>query len=112
MLSGMVRSEAARCFPDEVQKIKDETSSVEGSETYAAFKQRIISALDKLKHELTESPSILVAHGGVIRLLFNELFDIQHVKVGDCAYLKLIAVDDTYEISVVKGIAFRSSSTA
>ncbi|WP_185858986.1 histidine phosphatase family protein [Vreelandella nanhaiensis] len=71
VLSGIVKSEAARTFPDEIQKNQDEKSSIEGSETYAAFKQRVLSALDKLKHELTKTPSILVAHGDVIRLFLK-----------------------------------------
>ncbi|MBE0404030.1 histidine phosphatase family protein [Halomonas citrativorans] len=112
VLSGLLRSEAARCFPGEVKKINDEKSNVEGSETYSAFKKRVLFTLDKLKHDLTESPSILVAHGGIIRLLLNELFDIQHVKVGDCAYFKLTVLDDIYEISDVQGITFRSASKA
>lgn len=104
ILSGMVRADAAIRYPDDVENIKDEAHIIQGSEMYSDFQERILLAFGDLQDKLSEQPSILVTHGGVIRFLFKELFNISSIEVGDCAYVKIIAHDGMFEIGDMQNV--------
>ena len=73
VLTGLVKTEAKAKHPEEVKKLEKDKlhHKVSGSEDYKPFKERVISAFQKLisgKHDVVA----IISHGGPISCIFRE----------------------------------------
>lgn len=91
VLTGMIKAEARKVYPEEVLKLENDkiNHSVEGSERYTLFKERVLRAMDKVlevKHEVIA----VVTHGGPISCYVREVLQLgEFAHLGDCAILEL-----------------------
>jgi len=92
VLTGMVKSEARRVFPEEVEKLEKDSfyHGVKGSEDYDSFKKRVINAFESIVSAHKEGVLAIITHGGVIRCFVREVLQLGVVeRLGDCAVLEL-----------------------
>lgn len=88
-LSGMLKSEAKCHYPDAVTGLaQDARYVVEGAESYADFRERILQALAALT-VLPYDRIAVITHGGPIRVVFRELLGLGEIGIDDCAHIAL-----------------------
>ncbi len=96
-LSGLVKEEAVEKYPTEVEMLKDRLNTIEGAESYEDFSQRIGDAFRGLTTGQTHDVIAIVSHGGPLRVLFRDILKWGELsEIGDCAYVELEKVGDTF----------------
>ena len=90
ILTGMKKSEAAQQYHEQVELLADYRNTLEGGETYEAFRKRIIGAFNGIlssKHSVVAA----VSHGGPIRCIFREVLKLGEFKrdLKDCEVFEL-----------------------
>lgn len=115
VLTGLVKSDALKKFPDDVEELNsnDPYHHVSGSEEYFAFAQRVTSAFnlileDEYNHK-TKSIAFLT-HSGPIRVFFREVLGFEIGEISDCAIIELDYDGEGFEIISSSGIEGISSS--
>jgi len=103
ILTGLIKGEAIKQYPDLVLKLKDRLNTIEGAESYEDFSARIQSAFQKLKLEEKYSVAAVVWHGGLMRVLFRDILKKGELKeIGDCAWVELEIEGERVEIKELK----------
>lgn len=104
VLTGMVRSEAQKKYPELVEKVKDPHNTIEGAEDFGAFSKRVVEAVNKIANSGFETVAV-VTHGGPIRrMLENVLLGSPDAKIEDCGWLLMDYKDGIYTLEKKKGI--------
>ncbi|MCX6798104.1 MAG: histidine phosphatase family protein [Candidatus Falkowbacteria bacterium] len=89
ILSGRIKSEAKKEFPDLVEKLKDRFNTIDGAEPYEDFSKRVQKAFKNLESEGYSCVTV-IWHGGPMRVLFRDILDKGELKeIGDCAWVEL-----------------------
>ncbi len=105
VLSGLIKSEVKKEFPDLVEKLKDRLNTIEGAESYEDFSQRIQDAFNDLVVNKKYSCLAVVWHGGPMRVLFREILKKGELKeINDCCWVELEIKDDEPIIINSQGI--------
>lgn len=104
ILTGMIKSEAKKEFPDQVALLKDTYTTLKNGESYQQFKRRVLSAFE----QITEHPVSAVAiitHAGPIRCFFREVLKRGELKnIPDCAVFALEKKGSAYTLVTVENI--------
>ncbi len=104
VLTGMIKSEAKKMFPDDVEAVKSYKTKATNGEDYLNFSERIRRGLKKIEN--SESDSLcLVTHGGAIRFIFREILKFGEINVNDCAYAELDFSDGVLKVLNLNGIS-------
>lgn len=86
ILTGMRKDEAKQKFPLECAK-RERDEWVLGSERFEDAVKRVEAGLDYLRaNTAANSKILLVTHGGMLRCLYEGVFNEPHVSWGDCEY--------------------------
>lgn len=94
ILSGMIKDEAKKEFPDLVEKVNDRLNTIDGAESYEDFSVRVQQAVASLKSKEYSCVAV-VWHGGTMRALFRDILGQGELKeIGDCAWVELEAEGD------------------
>lgn len=88
ILTGMIISEAREKYPKEYEEVKSYKNTIEGAEEYEKFKERILSAINKIASENYQTVAI-VTHGGPIKCFFREVLGVEAGEIGDCEIIEL-----------------------
>lgn len=90
LLTGMVKPEAKKIHPEHVAELqKGLHHSLQGSESYSHFKERVIRAFDEAIGEAF-SPIVIVTHGGVIKCIVRDVLKMGELDgLSDCAILTI-----------------------
>lgn len=107
ILSGRIKSEAKKEFPDLVEKLKDRLNTIDGAESYEDFSERIKKAVNDLEPKKYSCVAV-IWHGGPMRVLFRDILKKGELKeIGDCAWVELeekgrqLVIDDFKRIELV-----------
>jgi broad specificity phosphatase PhoE len=85
ILTGMIRADAKKKFPDEVKKLtKGVHHHIENSEDFQLFKNRILLTFKELMK--SHKTIAIITHGGPIRCIIKELLN-KEITAGDCAII-------------------------
>ena len=109
VLSGLTKKEAKEKFTGEVEKLKVHPykNYVTDSETYEDFVPRIINAFEeiiKISEEKKLNVIAIVTHGGPIKAMFREYFQIGELKrLGDCAIIEIEKESHGFHIIAMDG---------
>lgn len=96
-LSGMMKEEALRRYPTEVELLKDRRNTIEGAESYDDFSNRIQRVFEGIADSHEHSTVAIVSHGGPLRVLFRDILQWGELKeVSECAYVELELRDSTF----------------
>ncbi len=108
VLTGMVREEARQKFPELVERLKDKYNTIEGAESYEAFRERIQAAFHRLTSDSSHACIGVVWHGGPMRVLFRDILKKGELgkEIGDCAWVELRKDEDQFIIEDSKRIEF------
>jgi len=106
VLTGLTKDEAAQKFPDQVELLSDEHSTVANGEDYESFGQRVRGALQTIDTGEYSTVAV-VTHGGPIRYIFREILKKGEIEIGDCAYALVSSSDDTYTLHDHDGISLK-----
>jgi broad specificity phosphatase PhoE len=106
ILTGLTKQESALKFPNQVELLADEQSTVEGAEDYKGFGQRIRGALEKIDTDRYEVVAV-VTHGGPIRYIFREILKAGEIEIGDCAFARISSSNGTYKVHDLDGIVLK-----
>jgi broad specificity phosphatase PhoE len=104
ILTGMIRSEAAIKYPDQVNKHRN-YEYVDGSEREEDMNERVRTAsliLQKMEYKSL----IAVSHGLFIRAFFKEMMNIDIKRVGDGGFLLIEVIDNNFKILEADGIEY------
>lgn len=106
VLSGKIKSEAKRQFPDLVKKLKDRLNTIEGAESYEDFSKRIQKAFKNWTFNDKYSCLAVIWHGGPMRVLFRDILKRGEIKneIGDCGWVELENRDGQFLITDFKRI--------
>jgi len=105
ILTGLVKSEAKRAYPDLVIRVNNRLDTITGAEPYQDFWQRLKKAYDNLLLNSQEDTIAVVWHGGPMRALFREILKKGELReVGDCCWVELEKVGDDLIIKDSQGI--------
>jgi broad specificity phosphatase PhoE len=83
LLTGLVRSEAHEKYPELVADF--EAGYVFGAEPEASFAQRVQKAYQLITE--TGVDTIAVTHGGFLKCLFEQVFDLHYIKAHDAGFV-------------------------
>ncbi len=90
ILSGRIKSEAKKEFPEYVEKLKDRLNTIDGAETYEDFSERIQKAFYGLLLNKDYDCVAVIWHGGPMRVLFRDILKKGELKeIGDCAWVEI-----------------------
>jgi broad specificity phosphatase PhoE len=106
VITGMIRSEAQKMYPEEVEKVKNYHTHATGGEDYRDFVKRVSAAWDTVLSSGYEKVAV-ISHGGPIRVIFREVLKIGEIKVEDCAYAEIDVTDGKGNIVSLDGIAIQ-----
>lgn len=103
VMTGMVKSEAIRKYPDLIALLSDTKNTIRGGEDYESFKKRIEEAW---KSTITSNYKTVtvVTHGGPIRLIFREILGIGEIKIEDCAFAEIEVNGNDIKLINTEGI--------
>ena len=88
-VTGLVKSEAQKNFPEIVVSLADPTATVEGAEPYDQFIIRVAKTMTELASQPYQIIAILT-HGGFIRGFYRSVLDQGELaQVGDCTVIEL-----------------------
>ena len=107
ILTGLVKDEALKTHPDQVELLRDVHNTVDGGEPYNDFLQRIQAALGEITNGNQETIAI-VTHGGPISTVFREILKEGEVAIADCAYATLQSTEGMFELVDMNGIVSKS----
>ncbi len=91
VLTGMIKEEARKQFPKEVEKLQKNKiyHSVENSEDYDSFKERVIPAFKDIIFNSEFDSIAIISHGGPIICFIREYLKLGELKrLGDCAIIE------------------------
>ncbi len=105
ILSGMIKLDAQKRYPDLVEKVSRYDGLVMGAENYSAFNFRVCDAFDDVQKD---DRALIVTHGWPIRCIARELlWHGEIASLADCAYLEIHRWESgVYTIGRMKGIEF------
>ena len=103
ILTGMIKSEAKKKYPLDVEKVKNVHDVASGGENYQDFKNRITKSWNKLINSNHHVIGV-VSHGGPIKLIFREILKVGEIKINDCAYVLLKVENGQTKIELMDGI--------
>jgi probable phosphoglycerate mutase len=83
LLTGLVRSEAQEKYPELVADF--EAGYVFGAEPEASFVERVQKAYQLITE--TGVDTIAVTHGGFLKCLFEQVFDLRYIKAHDAGFV-------------------------
>ncbi|NTV30423.1 histidine phosphatase family protein [candidate division WWE3 bacterium] len=106
ILTGMIKADALRQYPDQVALLANTHNTVEQAEPYVFFQERIQMALSEITTE-NASPIAIITHGGPIRLVFRELLKKGEINIEDCAIATIEYQSNTWTLIQSVGISNR-----
>jgi broad specificity phosphatase PhoE len=105
ILSGMVKAEAQKKYPEETEKVKNYKTCASGGEDYNSLLERIKPVLSEIFNSGFKTV-VAVTHGGVIRAIFRDLLHLGEIKLGDCACAELEFDGNQIKIIKLNGISY------
>jgi len=109
ILSGRVKSEAKKEFPEYVEKLKDRLNTIDGAETYEDFSERIQKAFYGLLLDKEHACVAVIWHGGPMRVLFRDILKKGELKeIGDCAWVEIESIGKKFFVKQMKRIELLS----
>lgn len=99
-LTGMIKTEAKKKYPELAEAIKDRTGIIAGVESYSNFKGRIINSIEELS-KLNFKKIAIVTHSGPIYCFFREVFKEEIDNLSDCAIIELDADGTEYKLASI-----------
>ncbi|MDO8571778.1 MAG: histidine phosphatase family protein [bacterium] len=108
ILTGRIKSEAHRDYPDLVEKVKDRYATIEGAESYEDFRKRVKAVFDRVVLSSTHTCIAVVWHGGAMRVLFRDILKKGELgkEIGDCAWVELEKEGEEFTILDLRRIEF------
>ncbi len=107
ILTGMVKEDAKRKYPELTEALKDRLNTIEGAESYEDFSKRVMGAFDKLINTNKERTIAVVTHGGPLRVLFRDYLKWGELKeIGDCCFVEIEMKDKEFLIIKSSGLTF------
>jgi broad specificity phosphatase PhoE len=103
ILTGQVKSEAEKKYPELVKILSDPKATISGAEDYQSFKNRVINVFDKLT-KLPIDTLAIVTHGGVISCFLREIIGRERKKLNDCALIELECSEGKFTIVKTDGV--------
>ena len=104
VLTGMVKSEAKKKYPDQVRKHKN-YQYVDGSERDKDMNNRIKNAA-KLLIKMKYNCLVAVTHGQFLKTFFKEMMNINITKVGDGAFALVEEKNNAFKILKADGVEY------
>ena len=92
ILTGMVKSEAKKKFPKEVEKLEKIQlyHKVKSSEDYEHFKRRVVKAFEIMVNNDQYNVIAIISHGGPISCIVRDVLKRGEIKkLGDCGILEI-----------------------
>lgn len=108
ILTGMVKPEAKKIHPDQVELLKNFRQTLKGGEAYDAFCKRVVRGLEQVTNPNHKIVAVVI-HGGVFKNIFREIFKVGEIKnVEDCGYAEIEWDGERYKVVRLSGIEMLS----
>ena len=104
VLTGLIRSEAKKKYPDQVKK-HESWEYVDGSERTEDMNSRVKNAT-KILLEMKYDSLVAVTHGLFLRTFFKEIMNINITRVGDGGFALIEEKNNSFKILKVNGIEY------
>ncbi|MFA6416725.1 MAG: histidine phosphatase family protein [Patescibacteria group bacterium] len=90
ILTGRIKEEAMMERPELVEFLKDYLNTIDGAESYQAFRDRIVSTVNNLAHKEKDICRAIIWHGGPMRVLFRDILKLGEIgRIGDLAWVEI-----------------------
>lgn len=100
VLTGMVKADAKRDYPELVEQLKDRLFTAPGAESYEDFRDRITAAFNAIT-----SGTAVIWHGGGMRVLFRDILKVGELAaIGDCCWVELERQDTGWRVIEMKRV--------
>lgn len=107
ILTGKVRSEARKEYPELAEKVKDRLNTIDGAESYDDFSKRVSAAFDRLVESVRDGCIAVITHAGPIRVIFRDVLKKGELgTIGDCAWVQLEKQGNQFAIIDSRRIEF------
>lgn len=111
VLTGLQKSEAQARYPELVQKVADRHATIDGAESYEDFQLRIRRAFDAVVSHRAREVVAVAWHGGPMVVLFEDILKEGTVEYGDCGWVEIEKVGDTFSIVDSRRMDFHGDIT-
>ena len=101
VLTGLVKKEARKMYPKEVEKLeKNELHhNITDSEDYDSFRERVTGAFRKITSKTEYKRIAIVFHAGPIKCIAREIIRAGELELGDCAVLEVEKEKDKFRLA-------------
>jgi broad specificity phosphatase PhoE len=106
VLTGMVKTDAQKEYPDLVNLVRDYHNTIEGAESYNDFQKRVKSAFEQISETPHDSIAV-ISHGGPIKCIFRDILKLGELNdLADCAIIELEKTNSNFKVIKMDGASF------
>lgn len=103
ILSGVTKMDAQKTYPQLVALLANDRNTIIDAQSYDDFIEQVLTGFrDVTTHNL--QTTAIVTHGGPIKVILKELFQIKSLSISDCGFIEIEKSDTTLAIRHTEGV--------